>query len=307
MKKTKEDSIKRMSKMLKPFLSLVIIAILVFTLSPAHSSAAKKVKLSKTKITLNVGKTKTLKLKNNKKKVKWSSSKKKVATVSKKGKVTAKKKGTATITAKAGKKKYKCKVTVKAAPKKNNTPANNTPTNNTPANNPPTDNPPVVTGPSQYIKDNYAKLKSYILNYGSENSSGEYFIKMNGSYNDVYGIVYRSQYASFEFIYLNTRDSADDGMTMTIRESDLINGSFEYIISLSVGLDAVLTASGNINTLNDSSVLNWMVQTSYSVPDDIKVELINVANTSYQISYFGWNMLLSEYVGLTMTDLGFQN
>ncbi len=302
MKKTKEDSIKRMSKMLKPFLSLVIIAVLVFTLSPAHSSAAKKVKLSKTKITLNVGKTKTLKLKNNKKKVKWSSSKKKVATVSKKGKVTAKKKGTATITAKAGKKKYKCKVTVKAAPKKNNTPANNTP-----ANNPPTDNPPVVTGPSQYIKDNYAKLKSYILNYGSENSSGEYFIKMNGSYNDVYGIVYRSQYASFEFIYLNTRDSADDGMAMTIRESDLINGSFEYIISLSVGLDAVLTASGNINTLNDSSVLNWMVQTSYSVPDDIKVELINVANTSYQISYFGWNMLLSEYVGLTMTDLGFQN
>jgi len=46
------------------------------------------------------------------KKPKWSSSKKSVATVSKKGKVVAKKAGSATITAKIGKKKYKCKVKV---------------------------------------------------------------------------------------------------------------------------------------------------------------------------------------------------
>ena len=72
---------------------------------------AAKVKLSKTKLSLYVKKTATLKLKGAKK-VTWSSSNKKVATVTKKGKVTAVKKGTATITAKAGKKKYKCKVTV---------------------------------------------------------------------------------------------------------------------------------------------------------------------------------------------------
>ena len=47
------------------------------------------------------------------KKIKWSSSNKKIATVSSKGKVTAKKKGTATITAKVSGKSYKCKVTVK--------------------------------------------------------------------------------------------------------------------------------------------------------------------------------------------------
>ena len=46
-------------------------------------------------------------------KVVWKSSKKKVATVSKKGKVKAKKPGKTTITAKVGKKKYKCKVVVK--------------------------------------------------------------------------------------------------------------------------------------------------------------------------------------------------
>ena len=75
--------------------------------------AASKVKLNKKKVTLYVGKSTTLKVKGTKKKVKWSSNKKSVATVSSKGKVKAKKKGTATITAKVGKKKYKCKVTVK--------------------------------------------------------------------------------------------------------------------------------------------------------------------------------------------------
>lgn len=46
-------------------------------------------------------------------KVTWSSSKPSVAKVSSKGKVTAVKTGTATITAKFGKKKYTCKITVK--------------------------------------------------------------------------------------------------------------------------------------------------------------------------------------------------
>ena len=64
-------------------------------------------------MTLTVGKSYKLKLKNNKKKIKWFSSKKKVATVSKTGKVKAKRAGTARITAKVGKKKYVCKVTVK--------------------------------------------------------------------------------------------------------------------------------------------------------------------------------------------------
>ena len=53
-----------------------------------------------------------MKVKGTKKKVKWSSNKKTIATVTRKGKVTAKKQGTAVITAKIGKKKYKCKVKV---------------------------------------------------------------------------------------------------------------------------------------------------------------------------------------------------
>ena len=78
-------------------------------------NARTTTRLSSKKIVLQVGKTKKLKVKNKPAGVKvvWKSSKKKVATVSKKGKVKAKKPGKTTITAKVGKKKYKCKVVVK--------------------------------------------------------------------------------------------------------------------------------------------------------------------------------------------------
>lgn len=78
--------------------------------------AALKITISKKKASIYVGKTLTLKIKGTKKKPKWSSNKKSVATVSSKGKVRAKKKGVATITAKIGKEKYTCKVTVKKLP-----------------------------------------------------------------------------------------------------------------------------------------------------------------------------------------------
>ena len=98
---------------MKKILGIIVALSLVLVIAFAVPTQAKKkkVKLNKKKVTLEIGKKVTLKLKNNKKKVKWSSSNKKVATV-KKGKVTAKKKGKATITAKVGKKKYRCKVTV---------------------------------------------------------------------------------------------------------------------------------------------------------------------------------------------------
>lgn len=71
-----------------------------------------KAGLSETKVTLDKGKTKTLKLYGGKIKS-VSTSNKKVATISKSGKITAKGKGTCTLTIKdKNGKKYTCKVTV---------------------------------------------------------------------------------------------------------------------------------------------------------------------------------------------------
>lgn len=78
------------------------------------AEATSTVKISKTKATLIKGQTLQLKISGTSKKVTWSSSSTKVAKVSTSGKVTAVGKGTATITAKIGSKKYTCKVTVES-------------------------------------------------------------------------------------------------------------------------------------------------------------------------------------------------
>lgn len=86
---------------------LLAIAMLAGVLPADVSKAAKKVKLSSKKVTVQVGKTKTLKLKNNKKKAKWTviSGKKNIKLKSKKNtsvKIVGKKKGTAKVQAKVG-------------------------------------------------------------------------------------------------------------------------------------------------------------------------------------------------------------
>lgn len=74
--------------------------------------AAEDIKLNKTKLTVEVGTSYTLKINGTKEKVTWKSSNSKIAKVDKSGKVTGVKEGNATITATVGKKSYTCKVTV---------------------------------------------------------------------------------------------------------------------------------------------------------------------------------------------------
>lgn len=97
-------------KKMKKFSLLVTTVVLFMALSMTSTAAAR---ISKKSITLVKGQTAVLKISGTTKNVKWSSGKKSVATVTRTGKVAAKKKGTATITAKIGRKKYTCKVTVK--------------------------------------------------------------------------------------------------------------------------------------------------------------------------------------------------
>ncbi len=91
----------------------VCIAVMMFAgVIADDAAAAAKPSLNRKKVTLAVGKKVTLRVKNNKKKVKWSSSREKVASVTSRGVVRARKKGTAKITAKVGKSRYTCRVTV---------------------------------------------------------------------------------------------------------------------------------------------------------------------------------------------------
>ena len=111
---------KKLKKM-KNVINLVLcfaMLISVIQISPQNVYAAKKIKLSKTKVILYVGEKDYLDLYDGKNQVlglKWTSSNKKVATVDSVGHIKALKAGTTKITVKYKKKKYICKVTVKDA------------------------------------------------------------------------------------------------------------------------------------------------------------------------------------------------
>lgn len=93
---------------------LLTAALMVTSMQVAErGQAAEKVRISKSEVSLKVGKTIKLKVLGTKKKVNWSTSNKKVAVVTEKGKVTAKKAGKCKIIAKVASKKYTCKVTVR--------------------------------------------------------------------------------------------------------------------------------------------------------------------------------------------------
>lgn len=104
-------------KQLRKFIICMLCVICTFiTFTPVNANATTKVTLSNTKITLKLGNTKVLKLKNAKGKVTWKSSNAKVVSIKKKDAtsitLTPKKQGNVTITATNNKKTYTCKVNV---------------------------------------------------------------------------------------------------------------------------------------------------------------------------------------------------
>ena len=98
-----------MRNLLKTF----VMAMAICMIPVGTANAAKVPKISRKSVNICIGDSAKLKIKNTKKSAKWKSGNKKVVSVSKKGKVTAKKSGSTKVIARIGKKKYKCKVTVK--------------------------------------------------------------------------------------------------------------------------------------------------------------------------------------------------
>jgi hypothetical protein len=104
-----------MKKFNKILCTILVLSMLVALLPTTAKAATKKEpSLSKTKVSLCVGQSTTLKVKNSgSSKVTWKSSNKKIATISSKGKLKGVKSGGCVITCKVGKKSIKCKVTIR--------------------------------------------------------------------------------------------------------------------------------------------------------------------------------------------------
>lgn len=96
---------------MKKFVACLLMLTLLLTVIPTTTAQAA-IKISVTKIELVEGDTFKLKLTGTDDTIVWNTTKKSVATVNSEGVVTAGNVGKAKITAKVGKKKYVCKVTV---------------------------------------------------------------------------------------------------------------------------------------------------------------------------------------------------
>lgn len=196
---------RKMKKLCAAMSMLLVVAVAAPMLSGSTpADAAKKPKLSSTKLNMTVGSSKTLKVKNYKKKVTWKSSKKAVAKLSniKKTsvKITAKKKGTSKVTAtlKVGGKKrvLTCNVTVN--PKNIPTPVPDVPTPAPTATA--TVDPDITPTPTPtFDYDNYANCLWKKPGAHIQDVFGDYFI--SGVSTDLGSLRYgeRSSFLRYHF------------------------------------------------------------------------------------------------------------
>ena len=206
-----------MKRLLAKSIALSLVACQLVTMKDATAEATKKkMRLNKKSVTIQLGKSTTLKVKNKKKKAKitWKSENKKIAKVNKKGKVTGKKVGKTiiTCTVKQGKKKFRfaCRVIVKNTDRKNEqtmAPVSTAQANSTktpeatqvsvlPVETPdllPTSSPSVTATPlpeetpkaecclsGKVTMKNGTPLKNSLIRFGKKNSMVEYYCMTDG-------------------------------------------------------------------------------------------------------------------------------
>lgn len=117
------DSMKTRNRTAKLILCVILAIVLTFSGELMSSqitgsgfgvmqAQAATVRLNRTRCVLDIGKTMYLKMVGTKSKPKWYTSNKSVVAVNSKGLITAKKTGSAIITAKLGNKSYRCRIRV---------------------------------------------------------------------------------------------------------------------------------------------------------------------------------------------------
>lgn len=298
-----------MKKKFRMIVAVMTMALAIMSVSPAApvvAKAAKKIKLNKKKVNLVKGKTVKLKVKGTKKKVTWKSSKKKVATVNKRGKVTAKKKGTATITAKVAGKKLKCKVTVKNPKKKK--------IKDTPK---PSKKPTPTPNPSE-IATNTKKLKEYIIKNGTKNENGnpEIVKEIEGMTSK---IAYQQESDDFQFLLEgNLGDDNNSGDIQTNIRMVTAAGKNTAKVTVEIASEdeeddiyLLCNADVNVTSYSRNKSLTWRIVELSSDTlldeelDGMRAEVSGLADMGLLVGFAAWEVHLSEDIGLSMREIGF--
>lgn len=278
-----------MNKLKKILCMLMALLMVLTVINTTDVSASVRPKLNKKKVTIYVGKTFNLKIKNYKEKVKWFSEDKRIATVNKKGKVTAKKEGTVTICATASNFVLLCKVKVKR--KKTKLSDTNTSITNRTQTQPsaPTSAPTPTPTPQISAKE---KVKNICLTNGTvdySSSDGTYY--WIGKVNYYNGnqffcrLAYSSTYDKITLVELS------GNIMTTIELNDATASTCE--VKFFDG-DSVMYGNG-ILYKNLMSGDNAATFTDYNIPIGAIYSGEKLATIMAKLSLTTFNIMMNEY------------
>ena len=230
-------------------------------------------KLNSSRITLNPGKSYTLKVNGTKLAPAWKSSNSKIVTVNKKGRITAKKAGTAKITATLGGKKFVCTVTVKKA-----------------------------SASSNKTVQNYTKVKNYLNKNGRYSEDGSRYIEMAIDADTTAVLSYDPK-----------ENKLDMGLTLRVEEENIVSTvdvvvncakpdtAKVYSGIFSGGVELYTTANMKPSTYTGKQNITFY-NTSGSKAN---TEIQEAANATLQATMAGTEYILRSKLNMSLKTLGF--
>ena len=231
-------------------------------------------KLNSSRITLNPGKSYTLKVNGTKLTPAWRSSNSKIVTVNKKGRITAKKAGTAKITATLGGKKFVCTVTVKKA-----------------------------SASSNKTVQNYKKVKNYLNKNGRYSEDGSRYIEMAIDADTTAVLSYDPK-----------ENKLDIGLTLRVEEENIVStvdvvvncakpdAAKIYSGIFSGGVELYTTATMKASIYNGKQNLVFYNTNGSRAQSEIQ----EAANATLQAAMAGTEYLLRSKLNMSLKDLGFK-
>lgn len=308
------------------FLMIVTFLTGIMAISPSEAEAKAKMKLSRTSMTMKNDDLKSIRIKNPQKKVKWKISTKKYGHIDTYGKknsiceISTDGNGIAgkfTVTATVGKKKFKCKVIVKGAKKKEKASDKNSTPQPTQAPQPTqvpqtTSDPQSPSQTSGTYEAGFDNIKNYIKKNGDTNTNYEKIINTTKTTKDgsqyTWGIVYHESADTLEFLMsgktitssVTGRDSVEMIMTrnalgtVSVKSIDLVGNmaSFEG------------TANINKSTFTNESSIDVTLTSSAGISSSSYSSAKSLCEASIRLGFSGWQLLLSKH-GFKLADLGF--
>ena len=230
-------------------------------------------KLNSSRITLNPGKSYTLKVNGTKLTPAWRSSNSKIVTVNKKGRITAKKAGTAKITATLGGKKFVCTVTVKKA-----------------------------SASSNKTVQNYKKVKNYLNKNGRYSEDGSRYIEMAIDADTTAVLSYDPK-----------ENKLDIGLTLRVEEENIVSTvdvvvncakpdtAKIYSGIFSGGVELYTTANMKPSTYTCKQNITFYNASGSKANTEIQ----EAANATLQAAMAGTEYILRSKLNMSLKTLGF--